>query len=240
MTSVAAGWDASAQAWIDTVQGDSNRKFVLDGPMLAECGDVSGRRVLDVGCGEGRFCRMLAERGAIVTGVDPTVPLIEAARTSDSRGDYRVAGGESLPFENATFDLVVSYLVLIDIPDFRGAIAEMARVVKPGGKVVVANLQSFATTRELPWVRNADGEKIHFAVDNYNDEVGMDVAWNGISIINYHRPLGSYLNCFIENGLILTKFLEPVPSEEAIAQAPAIADYKRVPIMCVMTWLKPE
>lgn len=240
MISGAAGWDASAQAWIDTVQLDSNRKFVLDGPMLAECGDVAGKRVLDVGCGEGRFCRMFAERGALVTGVDPTVSLIEAAKGRDSNGDYRIAGGELLPFENESFDLVVSYLVLIDIPDFRAAIAEMARVAKPGGKVVVANLQSFATTRELPWVRNSEGEKIHFAVDNYNEEVGMNVAWNGISIVNYHRPLGSYLNCFIEKGLVLTKFLEPVPSDEAIAQAPAISDYKRVPIMCVMTWSKPS
>lgn len=238
MTSEAAGWDASAHAWIDTVQNDANRKFVLDEPMLAECGEVSGKMVLDVGCGEGRFCRMLADRGAIVTGIDPTQDLIEAAKGRHGNIDFRIAGGENLPFEDATFDLVVCYLVLIDIPDFRAAIAEMARVLRPGGKLVVANLQSFATTRELPWVRDANGNKVHFAVDNYNQEIGMDVAWNGISIVNFHRPLAAYLNCFIENGLVLTKFLEPVPTDEAIAQAPNLADYRRVPIMCVMTWLK--
>ncbi len=240
MTSNAAGWDASAQAWIDTVHNDTNRTLVLDAPMLVECGEVVGKQVLDVGCGEGRFCRMLSERGAQVTGIDPTSSLIEEARRKDSRSEYRIASGESLPFTDASFDLVVNYLVLIDILDFRSAIAEMARVTKPGGKLVVANLQSFATTRELPWVRDANRNKLHFAVDNYNREVGMDVAWNGISIVNYHRPLAAYLNCFIANGLILAKFQEPVPTDEAIASAPNLADYKRVPIMNVMTWLKPE
>lgn len=240
MISEAAGWDASAQAWIDTVQNDLNRKYVLDGPMLSECGDVDGRKILDAGCGEGRFCRMLAERGARVTGIDITAALIEEARRRHPDGEYTVGHVETLPYDDATFDLLVSYVVLLDVKDFRAAIREMARVLKPGGRAAVSNLQSFATTIERPWVRDAEGNKIHFAMDNYNEEVGTAVAWEGISIFNYHRPLHFYINAFLESGLQLVKFLEPLPSSEAVKEAPSLADYLRVPFMNLTTWRKPE
>src|SRR6267142_893086 len=121
------GWESSAQAWIDSMgergeRGDWGRQHVLDPVMLAR---VSGGRfgnALDVGCGEGRFCRMLKAAGVQATGVDPTRPLIELARQRDPSGDYRLGRAEGLEFAEANFDLVVSYINLIDIPDFRTAI----------------------------------------------------------------------------------------------------------------------
>src|SRR5690242_13409159 len=115
-------WDDSTEAWIAFAESDVNRLFLLDPVMLEVCGDVRDKAVLDVGCGEGRFCRMLASRGAKVTGVDPTERLIEEARMLDSNGRHVVAGGEALPFPNRSFDLVVSYVTLVDIADFRAAI----------------------------------------------------------------------------------------------------------------------
>jgi 2-polyprenyl-3-methyl-5-hydroxy-6-metoxy-1,4-benzoquinol methylase len=71
------GWDQSADPWIRLMaKGDPNRVFLLDGAMLDLCGAVHGLDVIDVGCGEGRFCRMLAKRGAHMTGIDPTAKLI--------------------------------------------------------------------------------------------------------------------------------------------------------------------
>ncbi len=235
----AAGWDASADAWIACVQGDNNRRLVLDGPMIAQCGGVAGKRTLDVGCGEGRFCRMLAELGARTIGIDPTKRLIDRARELHPEGEYWMGSGEALPFQHDNFDLVVSYLVLIDIDDYQAAIREMARVVRPGGKVVVANLQSFATTRERPWVFGENGERLHFAVDNYNEDRAQAVGWCGVSIINHHRPLHRYLNAFLDSGLMLRRFLEPIPTEEGLKEAPDYADYLRIPLMNVMTWEKP-
>src|SRR5580700_10038368 len=117
------GWEQSAQAWITSMgeQGDWGRHSVLDPVMLGRVATRRFERALDVGCGEGRFSRMLAAAGINVTGIDPTDALIEQARRRDPSGDYRIGNAENLRFEAATFDLVVSYLTLIDMADFRTA-----------------------------------------------------------------------------------------------------------------------
>ena len=82
MCSVENGWQASADAWIADMgeYGDFGRRYVLDPIMLARALKRSPKKALDVGCGEGRFCRMLKRHGVDVTGVDPTPGLIAAAR----------------------------------------------------------------------------------------------------------------------------------------------------------------
>ena len=141
------GWDDSAEAWIADMgdKGDFSRRHVLDAPMLALARGRGFRTALDIGCGEGRFCRMLAAEGIATTGIDPTLRLLDAARTRDPQGNYLQARAEALPFADASFDLAVSYLTLIDIDDYAAAIAEMARVLRPGGSLLIANLNSFST-----------------------------------------------------------------------------------------------
>jgi ubiquinone/menaquinone biosynthesis C-methylase UbiE len=82
---------------------------------------------LDVGCGEGRFCRMLQVAGISTVGIDPTEELLRQARRRDPKGDYRIGRAEALEFPDRSFDLVVSYLTFIDIGDIERAVAEMAR-----------------------------------------------------------------------------------------------------------------
>jgi 2-polyprenyl-3-methyl-5-hydroxy-6-metoxy-1,4-benzoquinol methylase len=119
------GWPASANAWIADMgeQGDFGRCYVLDLVMLQRALARAPRTALDVGCGEGRFCRMLKEHGIEVTGVDPTHELIESARARDADTVYLDGTAERLPFHDHTFDLVVSYLSLIDIPNIEEAIS---------------------------------------------------------------------------------------------------------------------
>jgi SAM-dependent methyltransferase len=163
------GWELSAQAWIDSMgeRGDWGREHVLDPVMLGRVAAGSFERALDVGCGEGRFCRILKAAGVAATGIDPTGPLLELARQRDPSGDYRPGVAEQLEFEPASFDLVVSYLTLIDIVDFRKAIGEMARVLKPGGSLLIANLTGFTSAgAERGWVRDEEGQHLHFPVDH--------------------------------------------------------------------------
>jgi SAM-dependent methyltransferase len=240
MTHDPSGWTASAQAWINRIDTfDLARQVLLDAPMLRLCGPLVGQTVLDIGCGEGRFCRMLSEHGAVTVGLDPTVPLLDTAQTRHPGGKYAIGSGEDLPFEDDAFDVAVFYLTLIDIPDFRKAISEAARVLKPGGRLVIGNLACHASTSPTGWIRDEDGKKLYFPIDYYSDELTQLVEWAGIRVINYHRPLQWYMEAFLGCGLILKEYLEPVPSSEQIAQNPDLEYERRVPYVVAMLWEKP-
>lgn len=230
------GWADSAAAYTAFQDaGDRNRTQLLDPVMLRLCGDVAGARVLDFGCGEGRFSRMLAERRARCTGIDPTLPLLRTARDRGSIDAVR-AIGERTPFADATFDLVVSYVTLVDIPGYREAIAEMARVLRPGGAIVAANL-NFATA-SYGWKRDEQGRRLYHMVDRYADEFAQVFEWAGIKIRNYHRPLSAYMGAFLAAGLRLTNFETPVPQDESLRDDPYAEDWFRVPIFNVMRWTR--
>jgi 2-polyprenyl-3-methyl-5-hydroxy-6-metoxy-1,4-benzoquinol methylase len=232
------GWTDSAAAWLKEQgdDGDYGRKFVLDAPMLARIRGRGFKTALDVGCGEGRFCRMMQREGISAVGIDPTEALIARARTLDADGDYRIGFAETADVAAGSFDLVVSYLTLIDIADLAGAAAKMVAALRPGGTLLIANLNSF-NTAGMPdgWTEDADGEA-SFRIDNYLDERAVWVSWRGIRIQNWHRPLSSYMALFLGHGLALRHFAEPAPS----GGDPQRADrYRRVPYFHIMEWQKP-
>jgi ubiquinone/menaquinone biosynthesis C-methylase UbiE len=243
------GWNASARAYIGFQdRGDRNRTILLDPVMLRLSGDVAGKHVLDLGCGEGRFSRMLAERGAMCTGIDVTREMSRAARSRDaSRNQYLVADAARLPFTDASFDLVVSYITLVDIPDYRGAIAESGRVLRDGGTFVAANLgfpTASATFTTMPsgsttgWVRDDAGKRLYYTIDRYAEEREMWFEWAGIRIKNHHRPLSNYMRAYIEAGLILRDFEEPIPESDAYRDDPDMEDWFRLPLFTAMRWQK--
>ncbi len=236
------GWAASAEAWITSVDRDIAR-FVLDPIMLRLAGAVDGARVLDVGCGEGRFCRMLSKRGARCMGIDPTALLLRTARERGADAiDPARAVAEALPFAASTFDLAVSYITLVDIEHYREAITEMARALKPGGHLLAANISFVSASQDENggWVRDTDGKRLHIPIDNYIDESSRVYEWDGIRIRNYHRPLSAYMRAYLGAGLLLREFLEPTPDEKYRG----LADYDgaafRVPWFTVMLWEKPH
>lgn len=158
-------------------------------------------------------------------------------------GRYVPGRAEALPFADAAFGLVVSYLTLIDIADHRAAISEMARVLAPGGTLLVANLAPHATARPRGmaenadgWIRGPGGERLHFAMDDYLTERAMWAAWAGIRVTNHHRPLSSYMAAFLGAGLVLRAYEEPPYAGPDPARAEAWA---RIPWFCLMVWTKP-
>ena len=218
--------------------GDFSRRYVLDPIMLPLALKRSPKRALDVGCGEGRFCRMLGQHGVKAIGIDPTPALIAAAHLRDVEGQYLEAGAELLPFADATFDLVVSYLTLIDFADFGAAISEMVRVLKPGGALLIACINSFnSACGDTGWIKDSAGRRLYYPIDHYLEDRSMRIEYRGISIVNYHRPLSAYMAAFLAAGLLLTYFSEPCPSEDAPVEK--AVNYRRVPWFLVMEWVRP-
>jgi SAM-dependent methyltransferase len=241
MAVVENGWQRSADAWIADMgeHGDWGRRHVLDPIMLPRALAPAPRSALDVGCGEGRFCRMLGARGVSTVGIDPTPALIAAARSRDADGRYLRAAAEQLPFAGGRFDLVVSYLSLIDIEDMPCAIAEMTRVLAPGGTLLIANLTSFNTAGgDDGWIKDEDGRRLHYAIDRYLEERAVWIDYRGIRVMNHHRALSAYMRVLLAAGLRLTYFDEPAPQPTATESR--AARYRRSPWFLVMEWLKPH
>ena len=112
--------------------------------ILRLAGPLRGQKVLDVGCGDGVLSLAAAEQGADVTGVDPDARMLDAARRRSVGATLavRFAEGrvERLPFPDSTFDAVLAVTVLCFVPDADTAVREMARVLKPGGRLVIGEL----------------------------------------------------------------------------------------------------
>jgi len=172
-------------------------------PSLLELvGDIDGQRVLDAGCGDGYLARVLARRGARVTGIDLAPNLIDIARSKDAAGDIEYLTGDlSLPQPAfaGRFDAVASYLVLNDLPGYRGFAATLAASLKPGGRMVIA-------------LNNPYCAVIHQHVADYFDSGAVSRyrgLWEqGINVYYHHRTLEDYLDAFLNAGLRLVKLAD--------------------------------
>ena len=237
-----AQWAASVEDWIG--QDQAVRTDMLDSWMLDALGDVSRKHVLDIGCGEGRFCRLLAEMGADVTGVDLTEGLVEAARgLSNCVGNYLVGNAEDLAgIDDETFDLAVSYIVMVDIFDYESSIRAAYRVLKPGGRFVVCTIHPIRMCQPTGWVKGwiKHGEKkLFYPVDDYMYEGPREWIWWGRTFVNMHRALSSYVSAFLESGFVLEGISEPTPSPEQLAAHPEWEDEYRAPNFIIFELKKP-
>ena len=133
-------WNRVADDWRTQVgdDGDGNRILNSDPVLWQFAGDVSGRTVLDAGCGTGYLSKKLQDRGARVTGIDFSERMIAIARTHNPDIDFRVDScAELRTLDDAHFDLVIANYVLMDTPDLHGTMAAFCRVLKPNGVAVL-------------------------------------------------------------------------------------------------------
>ena len=139
--------DGYAQ-WAKQYDGDSNLLIALEEPVVLELiGDVSGLDVLDAACGTGRYALLLAEAGARVAAIDSSAEMLQhARRKAAERGsaiDFREGDLTALPYPDEAFDLVVCALSLCHLTDLNPAAREFARVLRPGGRVIVSDFHPF-------------------------------------------------------------------------------------------------
>ncbi|MDU8910613.1 bifunctional 2-polyprenyl-6-hydroxyphenol methylase/3-demethylubiquinol 3-O-methyltransferase UbiG [Aestuariicoccus sp. MJ-SS9] len=132
--------DVAADWWSDRIRWVRTLKNLVPGRLrwMDRRIDWAGKRVLDLGCAGGFMAEALAARGAQVTGIDPAADAIAAARAHAAQGGlkiaYDVGVGEELPYDNSSFDAVVCVDVLEHVRDLDQVMAEVARVLKPGGQ----------------------------------------------------------------------------------------------------------
>jgi 2-polyprenyl-3-methyl-5-hydroxy-6-metoxy-1,4-benzoquinol methylase len=227
---ISRAWNRLAHEWADgyTEYGDLNRQYVIDPVILRMIGRVEGLSVIDAGCGNGYFSRLLAKKGAHVTGVDISSEFIKMARQREKESPlgikYHLGSICNLGMcHDETFDIAVSNLALMDLPELDKAIEELQRVLKRDGKLVFSIMHPcFASPPVHGWVRmpfdsDRKEDRIYLKVDRYFDKT-MEIwrlAKNQPPLYSFHRTLSEYMKTLLGHGFEIIDFEEPVPSRKA-------------------------
>ncbi|WP_433271594.1 class I SAM-dependent methyltransferase [Actinosynnema sp. CS-041913] len=193
------------RVWSATYDQPGNAAFDIDGPLVEEIVDALPVGVaLDAACGTGRHARPLAERGHRVIGVDGSPDMLARARERLPQGEFLLGDLSRLPVGDAEVDLVVCGLALTHVPALDPVMAEFARVLRPGGHLVISDVHPEAVARgSVPSVRGPSGRPGRVAT--------------------YRHLVGDYLRAALPLGLQLRRCEEPRLPAPAEPRPPATA-----------------
>lgn len=247
---VGASWSANAATWLAGYdeRGDHTRKYQSDPVLLDVLGEVRGLHILDAGSGGGYLSRLLARRGAHMVGVENARAMHEAALAEYSREplgiEFHHASISAMPFlDDASFDAAVANFVLMDVRDYEGAIAEIARVLRPRGLfVAVISPSSFEARWHTPAPDSPRREdRAGWIDDDYFIRRAGYSQWGDLKpLLTFHRPLRDYIAACKRSGLQLRDLEEPEMSDEAKREWPAavIRHHARVSWAYVLKFVK--
>jgi SAM-dependent methyltransferase len=175
--------------------------------MVRLAGDVAELRVLDAGCGSGPLMGDLRAKGAAVSGFDLSAAMVDLARERlGEETDLRVADlGAPLPYPDDRFDVVVASLSLHYVEDWASVLAELRRVLAPGGRLVVSIIHPTVYAIVYP-------EADYFTLTQYSEDYALDgqTVW----MTYWHRPLQDVINAFITAGFHIKTVTEPPPAPD--------------------------
>ena len=192
-----------------------------------------GTLVLDLGCGEGQVARELVDRlGCRVIGADPAMAQVAEASRRDGGPAYLQAVAGRLPLGDATVDQVVACLVFEHIASVDGALDEVRRVLRPGGRFLLLLNHPLLQTPGSGWVDDhmVDPPEQYWQLGPYLPEAEtVEQVQRGVFITFHHRPLSRYLNGASARGLRLEHVEEPAPPPGFLALAPEYAEAATIP-----------
>lgn len=223
-------WDEAAESWVDFVrQGKDYYRDELNNPAFFRLiGNVKGRLVLDLACGEGYNTRILAKKGAKVVGIDFSAKLMTLARIEEAKEklgiDYHIADAADLSrFPSKCFDLVTCSMALQDIKEYKAAVSEVARVLKNRGRFV------FSIPHPCFEVVSNKGNRIstnerYFGAGEDHIQWKMERLLKPFETTGFHRTLTDYFTVFHKNRLLVKSLVEPQPTNRGITKHPPLRE----------------
>jgi SAM-dependent methyltransferase len=229
-------WDRNAGAWASSLRAGHdliNENFGVP-VFLESLGDINGLEILDAGCGEGRSSRHLAIRGARVTGVDISQAMIAKALALEAESplgiSYQVASCTDLSlFQSRHFDLVSSFMALMDMSELGSALGEFHRIIRPGGRLAIMVRHPCYFTPGFSILKNRLGERSGLTVSSYFGRQPYTERWRfsaqteeAFEVTRFPYTLSDYVNGFLVNGFELISLSEPKPTGEMCRRLPLL------------------
>jgi 2-polyprenyl-3-methyl-5-hydroxy-6-metoxy-1,4-benzoquinol methylase len=223
-------WDDNAEYW--SAELNKGNDIVRDAFMLPaflkNIPTIIGKKVLDVGCGDGNIPRLLAQEGAYVTGVDFSTNMIESAkRMSDHCNiDYLTCSATELSgfFSENQFDLVISFMVLCSVKDISSFFRQAHKVLNDDGELYFLTAHPCFRQRKTNYVENCG-----ILITDYFNKKENRIKWDFgkferdmMEDIRYPWNLGDYVNGVADAGFTIKKIIEPKPSRTAIGRLPSL------------------
>lgn len=249
-----AAWDEGARAWEDFVEsGKDYYRLIVHGPtLLTACEPLQGLNVLDLGCGQGYFCRELARRGARVTGVDLSSELIASARRHDKDEplgiDYYVMDAAEVDrqWPPGYFSVATACMSLQDMADPGAVLKSASRVVRRGGRMLFSVPHPTMSTPHHVWLRDEQGNKTGpLQIDRYFD-TGPTMGHWVMNRLIYHwdtpywrHTIAEWSQLTADAGFLIRRLHEPRPTAEQVQETPELQDCLWLPTFLILDMVKP-
>ena len=213
--------------------GFPNRE--IEQPLMFEMvpKDLTGKKLLDIGCGPGIHMKTYLERGATGYGMDLSSKMIALAKKHCPNAEFKLGSAYKLEFEDNSFDIVTSSLVLDHVQDLEKAAEEIQRVLKPGGLFIYSTphpivFMFFDAKDFVPTRTYFDKETVYWNIVNA-----------GKRFPDFPKILQEQFQVFLKKGFILEDFVENHPKEEWRETYPGLDEnYFKIPSMCFFKWKK--
>ncbi len=192
--------------------------------------DLTGKRILDLGCGSGERCSDYLKRGAVsVVGIDISEKMLEVAKreNADPAITYLHMAMEDIASLEGPFDVAISSLALHYVEDFAGVIEKVHDLLSEGGIFLFSQEHPFSTCytgKGERWTRDENGKKIHLNLADYCIEGKRETTWFVDGVQRYHRTFSTTVNTLAKAGFQILQMEEPYASPEILEKYPEYYD----------------
>lgn len=231
-------WERHAAWWQEQFTDGADPEYTEQILPLAVEALAGCDRVLEVGTGEGQVARTLRAAGVgEVVGIDPTAAQVDEAVRRGGGPTYARAGAAGLPFPDEAFDGVVACLVFEHVDDVDAGIAEIARVLRVGGRFAFFLNHPLLQTPGSGWIDDQilDPPEQYWRIGPYlTEQATVEAVEKGVHIRFVHRPLSRYVNAMAAHGLLLERMEEPAPPPGFLDRAPEYTEAATIPRLLLL------